>query len=67
MPMLLAVLTALPWATFGYETWHLVDVAQVVCPAPTSSSLPFQEKRVRDIYIYVCIYILFVCTCTFYT
>mmetsp|Transcript_19719 Transcript_19719/g.45930 ORF Transcript_19719/g.45930 Transcript_19719/m.45930 type:complete len:850 (+) Transcript_19719:82-2631(+) len=27
----------LPCAVMSYETWHLVDVAQVVCPAPTVS------------------------------
>ena len=34
--------TILQWLLFvaadAYETWHLVDLAQVVCPKPTSSN-----------------------------
>ena len=37
--MLLRLLGVLPLGAMCSETWHLVDVAQVVCPKPTSSSL----------------------------
>lgn len=38
--MLVRYLTQLLWLpmTAAYETWHLVDIAQVVCPKPTVSS-----------------------------
>jgi hypothetical protein len=37
---LVRYLTQLLWLpmTAAYETWHLVDIAQVVCPKPTVSS-----------------------------